>query len=92
MKDKRRKTLENLAFYSYSNRSEMKKGLDRCFLHYGIKQEDMNIIEQACVDNDIDAEWVKENILKPYQDEKNNQNFAEEKKLTKIMKQALKHI
>lgn len=70
----------------------MKKGLDRCFLHYGIKQEDMNIIEQACVDNDIDTEWVKENILKPYQDEKNNQNFVEEKKLTKIMKQALKHI
>ena len=70
----------------------MKKGLDRCFLHYGIKQEDMNIIEQASVDNDIDAEWVKENILKPYQDEKNNQNFVEEKKLTKIMKQALKHI
>lgn len=70
----------------------MKKGLDRCFLHYGIKQEDMNIIERACVDNDIDAEWVKENILKPYQDEKNNQNFVEEKKLTKIMKQALKHI
>ena len=70
----------------------MKKGLDRCFLHYGIKQEDMNIIEQACVDNDIDAEWVKENILKSYQDEKNNQNFVEEKKLTKIMKQALKHI
>lgn len=52
----------------------------------------MNIIEQTCIDSDIDAEWVKENILKPYQDEKNNQNFVEEKKLTKIMKQALKHI
>ena len=70
----------------------MKKGLDRCFLHYGIKQEDMNIIEQTCIDSDIDAEWMKENILKPYQDEKNNQNFVEEKKLTKMMKQALKHI
>ena len=70
----------------------MKKGLDRCFLHYGIKQEDMNIIEQTCLDSDIDAEWMKENILKPYQDEKNNQNFVEEKKLTKIMKLALKHI
>ena len=70
----------------------MKKGLDRCFLHYGIKQEDMNIIEQTCIDSDIDAEWMKENILKPYQDEKNNQNFVEEKKLTKIIKQALKHI
>ena len=70
----------------------MKKGLDRCFLHYGIKQEDMNIIEQTCIDSDIDAEWMKENILKPYQDEKNNQNFVEEKKLAKIMKQALKRV
>lgn len=41
----------------------MKKGLDRCFLHYGIKQEDMDIIEQACIDDGIDAEWMKEYVL-----------------------------
>lgn len=70
----------------------MKKGLDRCFLHYGIKQEDMDIIEQACIDDGIDADWLKEYVLKPFQDEKNNQNFVEEKKLTKIMKQALKKV
>ena len=70
----------------------MEKGLDRCFLHYGIQQEDMNIIEQSCMDNDIDAEWLKEFILKPYQEEKNNQNFVEEKKLTKIIKKALKQL
>ena len=40
----------------------MKKGLDRCFLHYGIKQEDMNIIEQACVDNDMDEGEYSETI------------------------------
>lgn len=31
----------------------MKKGLDRCFLQYGIRMEDMQIIEQLCRDNDI---------------------------------------
>lgn len=70
----------------------MKKGVDRCFLHYGIKLEDMNIIEQACFDEGIDADWLKENILKPYHEERNNQNVVEDKKLAKILKKALKEI
>lgn len=69
-----------------------KKGLDRCFLDYGIKREDLNIIEQACMDGDINADWLKENILKPFQAEKNNQNVVEEKRLAKIIKQALKRV
>ena len=32
----------------------MARGLDRIFLHYGVRQEDMDIIEQACRDCDID--------------------------------------
>lgn len=70
----------------------MKKGVDRCFLHYGIKLEDMNIIEQACFDEGIDADWLKENILKPYHEERNNQNIVEDKKLARILKKALKEI
>ena len=70
----------------------MSKGLDRVFLHYGVRKEDMAIIEQSCQDNDIDAEWVKENILKPYHEERNNQKVVEEKKLAKILKKALKNL
>lgn len=91
MRDKRKKTLENLAFYSYSNRLEMKKGLDRCFLHYGIRQEDMEIIEAATRDADIDAEWMKEYILKPY-NEARNEEAVDDKKLRKILNNALKKI
>lgn len=91
MKDKRRKTLENLAFYSYSNRSEMKKGLDRCFLHYGIRQEDMDIIEEAARAADIDADWMKENILKPYNEARNDEAI-DDKKLRKILNKALKEV
>ena len=52
----------------------------------------MALIEQACQDADINSEWLKECILKPYNEERNNQNFVEEKKLTKILKKALKNI
>ena len=91
MRDKRKKALENLALYSYSNRLEMKKGLDRCFLHYGIRQEDMEIIEAATRDADIDAEWMKEYILKPY-NEARNEEAIDDKKLRKILNNALKKI
>lgn len=43
----------------------MARGLDRVFLHYGVRQEDMEIIEQSCRDCDIDPEWLKEQVLMP---------------------------
>ncbi|MCQ2244847.1 MAG: hypothetical protein MJZ32_11405 [Bacteroidaceae bacterium] len=70
----------------------MKKSVDSTFLHYGVRQEDMALIEQSCRDNDIDSEWMKQSILKPYHEERNNQNIVEDKKLAKILKKALKEI
>lgn len=69
-----------------------RKGIDRMFLNYGVRTEDMALIEQTCQDSDIDTEWLKEQILKPYNEERNNQNFVEEKKLMKILKKALKNL
>ena len=42
----------------------MRKGIDSTFLHYGVRNEDMSLIEQACQDSDINTEWLKEQILK----------------------------
>ena len=83
--------LENLAFYSYGDKKDMKKGLDRTFLHYGIRQEDMNIIEEAARNADIDPDWLKETILKPY-NEARNEEAIDEKKLRKILNKALKEV
>lgn len=69
----------------------MKKGFDRCFLHYGIREEDMALIEQACQNADIDAEWMKENILKVYNEERNNE-AVDEKKAKMILNKALKKL
>lgn len=68
------------------------KGIDSVFLHYGIRKEDMELIEQACNDCEIDSEWLKEEVLKPFHEERNNQNVVEEKKVAKILKKALKNI
>lgn len=72
----------------------MAKGIDGVFLHYGVRKEDMTLIEQLCQENDIDANWLKEYILKPYNEERNNQGVltVDDKKLAKILKKALKNI
>lgn len=69
----------------------MKKGLDRCFLHYGIRQEDMNIIEQVCQQADVAAEWVKESILSPYTEARNEESI-DDKRLRKLLNNAIKKI
>lgn len=69
----------------------MKKSIDRCFLHYGIRQEDMSIIEQVSQQVDVDAEWLKENILKPYNEARNDENI-DDKRLRKLLNSAIKKI
>ena len=70
----------------------MSKGIDSVFLHYGVRKEDMELILQTCRDNDINEEWLKENILKPYNEVRTQQNTVDERTLTKIMKRAIKNV
>ena len=34
-----------------------KKGLDTLFVHYGIRREDMRVIEALCNEYDVDFDW-----------------------------------
>ena len=70
----------------------MRKSGDRCFLHYGIREEDMQLIEQFCQTEGIDAEWLKDEILKPYQEENNKEGGIEDRKMKSIINKALKKI
>lgn len=70
----------------------MRKGIDSTFLHFGVRKEDMALIEQFCQESSIDAEWLKEYLLKPYNEERCNQNVEEDKVLAKIVKKALKNL
>ena len=44
----------------------MAKGLDSKFLHYGIRRDDLSMIEAICDAEQIDFDWLSEEILKAY--------------------------
>jgi hypothetical protein len=44
----------------------MNKGIDNKFVHYGIRREDLAMIEALCDAEGIDFDWLSEDILKAY--------------------------
>ena len=42
------------------------KGLDQKFIHYGIRRDDLSMIEAICDAEQIDFDWLSEKILKAY--------------------------
>ena len=48
----------------------MHKGIDQKFVHYGIRKEDLALIEAICEKNNIDFEWLSEDILRKYHSKK----------------------
>ncbi len=44
----------------------MAKGLDQKFLHYGIRKEDLELINTLCEKYGIDFEWMSEEILRKF--------------------------
>lgn len=71
-----------------------RKGIDSTFLHYGIRTSDMDIIQELCTSPDfqLNPDWVKEEILKLYNEGGNDQGVVEEKTIRQIIKNALKKI
>ena len=66
-----------------------RKGLDTLFVHFGIRKEDMDVIEAICTEFDVDAEWLKEQVLKPYHEAKIRNEELDEKSMVKIIEKAL---
>ncbi len=71
-----------------------RKGIDSTFLHYGIRTSDMDIIQALCTSSDfqLNPDWVKDEILKLYNEGGNDQGVVEEKTIRQIIKNALKKI
>ncbi len=65
------------------------KGIDTTFVHYGIRKEDMNIIEQLCAENDVDFSWLQENILREFHSLRINNEEIDQKTIEKIIEKAL---
>jgi len=66
-----------------------KKGLDTTFLHYGIRKEDISLIETLCTRHQLDFDWVKEDLLKEFHERKIRNLALDEKSIEKVIEKAL---
>jgi hypothetical protein len=66
-----------------------KKGLDITFVHYGIRKEDISLIEALCTEHKLEFEWIKEDILKEFHERKIKNEDMDEKSIEKIIEKAL---
>ena len=66
-----------------------KKGLDTLFVHYGIRKEDINLIEVLCTEHQLDFDWVKEDLLKEFHEKKIRNQEMDETGIEKIIEKAL---
>ena len=48
----------------------MQKAIDQKFVHYGIRKEDLALIEAICEKYEIDFDWLSEEILRTYHSKK----------------------
>lgn len=67
------------------------KGLDYTFVHHGIRQEDLKIIETIAQQHDIDAEWLR-NLLQAFHDKKAKNPEIEDKEISKLIEDHLNKI
>ena len=67
----------------------MAKGLDGKFLHYGIRQEDLELIKTLCQKHELDATWVSEAILKRYHAAKVDQIEVSQEEIERILSEAI---
>lgn len=68
------------------------KGLETTFIHYGIRKEDMSLIETLCTQHQLEPDWIKEELLKEFHLKKINNQEMDEKNLTRLIEKALQKI
>lgn len=48
----------------------MAKGLDSKFIHYGIRENDLQTVATLCESHNLDKDWVMEELLRKYHEAK----------------------
>lgn len=67
----------------------MNKGLDSSFLHYGVRKQDLAVIAELCKKHELDEDWVTNELIKAYHEQKVANIELDEKTVGKIISKAL---
>lgn len=67
----------------------VKKGIDSTFVHFGIRKEDMQLIESIANSHNLDFDWLKDEMLKEFHERKIRNQEIDEKTIERIIDKAL---
>lgn len=70
----------------------MSKGIDQKFVHYGIRKDDLSMIEAICDAEGIDFDWLSEEILKAYHARKVDMIEIDDASTEEIIRAAIQKI
>lgn len=70
----------------------MSKGLDASFVHYGIRQADLNILEALAQKHQLDFGWIQEELLKKFHEQRTRDMVMDESALVKLIEKALQKL
>lgn len=70
------------------------EGLDNNFINYGIRSNDLKVIEALCQNEDtsLDFEWLKEEILREYHSKKMHDMEISDADTENVINKALQKI
>lgn len=68
------------------------KGIDQKFVHYGIRRDDLSMIEAICDAEQIDFDWMSEEILKAYHAKKVDVTEIDDTATEEIIRAAIQKI
>ena len=70
------------------------EGLDNDFVNYGIRKDDLSVIEALCQNPDfnLDFEWLKDEVLKEYHNKKSSSNDISDAETEAVLNKALQQI
>jgi hypothetical protein len=64
------------------------KGLDSTFVHHGIRNDDLQILETIAQQYEIDGEWLK-SLLQAFHDKKTKNPEIDDKEISKLIEEYL---
>lgn len=67
-------------------------GIDRNFIHYGIRTQDLDEINRLAAESELDTDWLNDEIFKAYHEQRVTNAELDDASVEKIINRALNKI
>lgn len=67
-------------------------GIDRNFIHYGIRTQDLDEINRMAAESELDTDWLNDEIFKAYHEQRVTNAELDDASVEKIINRALNKI